>query len=99
MEPLGKVLYPNLFSCITNQTTERPTYILLALLPVAKFMYRNKWIYRVLTDHLLHECINLIVKPLKQAACLDIIMSDPQEFNKYCFTPLVAAAAAHMITS
>ncbi|KAG1744030.1 uncharacterized protein EDB91DRAFT_1050772 [Suillus paluster] len=71
-------------------------YIPLALLPVAKFMHRNKCMHGVLADHLLHQCINLVVEPLKQAACLGIMMSDsqvPNSFSRYCFTPLVAYVA------
>ncbi|KAG1854544.1 hypothetical protein F4604DRAFT_1591235 [Suillus subluteus] len=45
---------------------------------------------RVLADRLLHQCIDLVVEPLKQAAHLGIMMSDPQGFSRYCFTPLVA---------
>ncbi|KAG2354949.1 hypothetical protein BDR07DRAFT_1304017 [Suillus spraguei] len=65
-------------------------YIPLALLPVAKFVHRNKHMCGVLADCLLHQCINLVVEPLKQAAHLGIMMSNPQGFSRYCFTPLVA---------
>ncbi|KAG1856135.1 hypothetical protein F4604DRAFT_1590413 [Suillus subluteus] len=68
-------------------------YIPLALLPVAKFVHRNKRMRGVLADRLLHQCIDLVVEPLKQAACLGIMMSDPQGFSRYCFTPLVAYVA------
>ncbi|KAG1820808.1 hypothetical protein DFJ58DRAFT_673237, partial [Suillus subalutaceus] len=68
-------------------------YIPLALLPVAKFVHRSKHMRGVLADHLLHQCIDLVVEPLKQAACLGIMMSDPQGFSRYCFTPLVAYVA------
>ncbi|KAG1722451.1 uncharacterized protein EDB91DRAFT_1240221 [Suillus paluster] len=68
-------------------------YISLALLPVAKFMHRNKHMHGVLADHLLHQCIDLIVELLKQAARLGIMMSDPQGFSRYCFTPLIAYVA------
>ncbi|KAG2750887.1 hypothetical protein P692DRAFT_201710227 [Suillus brevipes Sb2] len=68
-------------------------YIPLALLPVAKFLHRNKRMHGVLADRLLHQCINLGVEPLKQAACLGIMMSDPWGFSRYCFTPLIAYVA------
>ncbi|KAG2344282.1 hypothetical protein BDR05DRAFT_860035, partial [Suillus weaverae] len=68
-------------------------YIPLALLPVAKFLHRNKHMHGVLADHLLHQCINLIVEPLKQAARLGIMMSDPRGFSRYCFTPLITYVA------
>ncbi|KAG1726239.1 hypothetical protein EDB19DRAFT_1833533 [Suillus lakei] len=31
----------------------------------------------------LHQCIDLVVEPLKQAACLGIMMSDPWGFSRY----------------
>ncbi|KAG1827385.1 uncharacterized protein BJ212DRAFT_1474541 [Suillus subaureus] len=68
-------------------------YILLALLPVAKFMHRNKCMHGVLTDRLLHHWIDLVVGPLRQAVCLGVMMSDPQGFSRYCFTLLVAYVA------
>ncbi|KAG1870221.1 hypothetical protein DFJ58DRAFT_723118 [Suillus subalutaceus] len=68
-------------------------YIPLALLPVAKFLHRNKRMHGVLADRLLHQCIDLVVEPLKQAARLGVMMSDPRGFSRYCFTPLVAYVA------
>ncbi|KAG2084572.1 uncharacterized protein F5147DRAFT_782430 [Suillus discolor] len=68
-------------------------YIPLALLPVAKFINRVKCMHGVLADRLLHQCIDIVIEPLKQAACLGIIMSDLVGFSKYCFTPLVAYVA------
>ncbi|KAG1856780.1 hypothetical protein F4604DRAFT_1931785 [Suillus subluteus] len=68
-------------------------YIPLALLPVAKFIHRVKRMHGVLADQLLHQCIDIVIEPLKQAARLGIMMSDPAGFSRYCFTPLVAYIA------
>ena len=65
--------------------------MLLALLPVPKFIHKNKVIRGVLVNQLVHECIDDIVKPLKKVAKIGIMMSDPLGWNQYCFTPLVGA--------
>jgi len=63
------------------------------LLPIAKFLHGNKRIHGVLADRLLHASIDIVVEPLKQAARLGIMMSDPRGFSRYFFTPLVAYVA------
>ncbi|KAG1895257.1 uncharacterized protein F5891DRAFT_960358 [Suillus fuscotomentosus] len=74
-------------------------YIPLTLLPVAKFIHRVKHMYGVLADWLLHQCIDIVIEPLKQAARLGIMMSDPVGFGRYCFTPLVAYSASLQMES
>ena len=66
-------------------------FILLAILPIPKFLHKNKKIWGVLENRLIHECIDFIVKPLKKAAEIGIMMSDPLGWHRYCFTPLVSA--------
>ena len=66
-------------------------FILLALLSVPKFNHKNKSIHGVLESHLVHECIDDVIKPLKKAAEIGIMMSDPLGWCRYCFTPLVGA--------
>jgi hypothetical protein len=68
-------------------------YLLLALLPVSKFTHPNKCLCGVLADRLLHQVISTVVKPLKKAAKLGCMMSDPLGNLKHCFTPLVAYIA------
>ena len=52
-------------------------FLLLTLLLVTKFIHKNKSICGVLESHLVHECINDVIKPLKKAAEIGIMMSDP----------------------
>lgn len=52
------------------------TFILLALLPIVKFIHKSKKICGVLKNHLIHECIDFIIKPLKKAAEFKVMMSD-----------------------
>ena len=66
-------------------------FILLAILPVPKFLHKSQKIRGVLASRLIHECIDFVVKPLKKAAEIGIMMSDPLGWHRYCFTPLVGA--------
>ena len=56
------------------------TFVLLALLHIPKFIHQNTFTKRtqgLLSDHLAHECLNFILKPLKICASIGIMMSDP----------------------
>ena len=66
-------------------------FMLLAFLPVLKFLHKNKKIRSVLEAWLTHECIDYVVKLLKKAAEIGVMMSDPLGWCQYCFTPLVGA--------
>ena len=44
----------------------------------------------VLLDRLLHECLNTVLDPLKQAARIGIMMNDPLGNLRLCYTPLVS---------
>lgn len=66
-------------------------FMLLAILPVPKFLHKNKRIRGVLENRLVHECIDFVVEPLKKAAEIGIMMTDPLGWRRYCFTPLVRA--------
>ena len=68
-------------------------YVLLALLPVVSFLHPKTCIRSLLSNCLIHESINFVVKPLKSAASIGIMMSDPIGSLHYCFTPLVAYIA------
>ena len=65
-------------------------YLLLALLPVLKFLHPNKCLHGILADCLLHQVISIAIKPLKKATEMGCMMSDPLGNFKYCFTPIIA---------
>ena len=65
--------------------------MLLSLLPVPKFIHKNRAICGVLESGLVHRCINDVIKPLKKVAEIGIMMSDPLSWCQYCFMPLVGA--------
>ena len=65
-------------------------FILLALLPVPKFIHQNtftKKTHGLLSNHLIHGCLNFILKPLKICTSIGIMMSDPLGNLWYAFTP------------
>ena len=47
----------------------------------------------LLSDRLVHETLDFVLKPLKVTAAVGIMMSDPIGNLCYCFTPLVAYIA------
>lgn len=65
-------------------------YMLLVLLPVAKFIHKNTRVRSLLQDHLFHQALNLILQPLKTAATMGVMMNDPVGNLRYCYTPLAA---------
>jgi hypothetical protein len=67
-------------------------YLLLALLPVPKFIASKKQ-NGFLEKQLLHACIGMVLEPLRKAAALGVMMSDPLGYKRYCFTPIAAYVA------
>ena len=65
-------------------------FLLLALLPISKFIHEDRKTRGVLENRMIHECLDFILKPLKKAAEVGIMMSDPLGFRRYVFTPLAA---------
>lgn len=65
-------------------------YLLLALLPIPHFFHPTKRLRGVLADRLFHECLDFITQPLKTAAQIGIMMSDPLGSQRLCYTPLAA---------
>jgi Plavaka transposase len=69
------------------------SFLLLALLPIPKFVEKNKKVRGVLESRLIHECLDLVLSPLKTAASVGVMLSDPRGFSQYCFTPLAVYVA------
>ena len=65
-------------------------FVLLTLLPVASFIHKKSCICTLLSDRLVHESLDFMLHPLKIAAAVGVMMSDPVGNLRYCFTPLVA---------
>lgn len=65
-------------------------FALLALLPIPQFLHRKKEVCSLLEARLTHQCFDYIFEPLKTAARIGIMMSDPLGWSRHCFTPLVS---------
>ncbi|KAG2139145.1 uncharacterized protein EDB93DRAFT_1253070 [Suillus bovinus] len=68
-------------------------YLLVALIPVPKFVHSNVRVRGVLVDRLFHQCLSIVTESLKAAAKMGIMMNDPIGNSRYCFTPLVSYVA------
>ena len=70
--------------------------MLLALLPVPKFIEKSREIRGVLESRLIHKCLDFVLKPLKTAAAVGVIMSDPWHGERYCYTLLATYIMDYM---
>lgn len=66
------------------------SFLLSVLLPVPKFVHKNSWIRGVLENCLIHQCLDIMLDPLKRTAKLGIMLSDPWGHSWYCFTPIAS---------
>ncbi|KAG2096053.1 uncharacterized protein F5147DRAFT_818561 [Suillus discolor] len=91
----GRIAHPLLISlanikmAVQNKVSSH-TFLLTALLPIADFLHPVKRMQGVLEARLIHQCLDIILEPLKQAARIRHMMSDPAGNLRYCFTPLAS---------
>ena len=65
-------------------------YLLLALLPIAKFVHKDSRIRGLLQDRLTHDVLTKLLSPLRTTATVGVMMSDPVGNLRYCYTPIAA---------
>jgi hypothetical protein len=65
-------------------------YHLLALLPIPKFIEKNKKIRSVLEHRLIHQCFDIVLEPLKQAAMHGTRLPDPHGGERFGYTTLAS---------
>lgn len=65
-------------------------FLLVALIPIPNFVHPVTKIQGILEARLYHSCLDLILSPLKTAAQLGVMLTDPVGFSRYSFTPLVS---------
>jgi len=70
----------------TQLKTSSKAFLLTALLPVPKFLHKNKHMQSVLMDHLIYRCLDIVLELLKQATHEGVMLSDPLSLRCYCFT-------------
>ncbi|KAG2060014.1 hypothetical protein BDR06DRAFT_864915, partial [Suillus hirtellus] len=74
----------------TRLKSSTNSFMLTALLPVPKFLHKNKRLHGILADRLVHQCLDIVLKPLKEATLHGTMLSDPVGQSRYCFTPLAS---------
>ncbi|KAG1788469.1 uncharacterized protein HD556DRAFT_1434027 [Suillus plorans] len=57
------------------------------LLPVPKFIHKKKRMRGMLEDRLVHQCLDIVLEPLKQAARSGIMLLDPIGHNPFQHEP------------
>jgi Plavaka transposase len=65
-------------------------FLLLALLPIPKFIHSDRKVCGVLESRLFHLCLDIILEPLKKATQFGISMEDPLGLSRVCFPSLAA---------
>lgn len=65
-------------------------FLLLALLPIPRFIHPDRKIRGVLESRLFHFCLDIILAPLKKATQFGILMEDPLGLRRVCFPSLAA---------
>ncbi|KAG6369754.1 hypothetical protein JVT61DRAFT_13625 [Boletus reticuloceps] len=68
-------------------------HLLLTLLPVPSFIHKTSRVRGLLSDRLFYQCLDFILRPLKVAATVGVMMSDPVGNLCYCYMLLVAYVA------
>ncbi|KAG1747218.1 uncharacterized protein EDB91DRAFT_1235953 [Suillus paluster] len=90
----GRVAHPLLISpanikMATRNKASSHAFLLTALLPIAEFLHLVKWMQSVLEARLVHQCLDIVLEPLKQAARigrmiqLSSINCDPLDVEGY----------------
>jgi len=90
--------YPLLISLVNIDTAicskiSLHTYLLLALLPIPKYIHKDSCTWGLLHDRITHRALNEVLESLKVATCVGIMMNDPAGNVWYCYTPLAAYIA------
>lgn len=73
-----------------HMKSSQHAFLLLVLLPVPKLLDKRQEVRGVQGDRLIHACLDFVLAPLKMAASLGIMMTDPLGQPRFCFTPCAA---------
>jgi hypothetical protein len=65
-------------------------FLLVALLPCPKFIAKDRAFCGILESRVVHLCLDIITHPLKLAARVRRMMSDPRGYSRFCFTFLAS---------
>jgi hypothetical protein len=79
----------NIHTNVRMKSSNR-AFLLVALLPCPKFITKDKKLRGVLENRVIHLCLDIITHPLKLAARVGRMMSDPCGYSRFCFTFLAS---------
>ncbi|KAH9013680.1 hypothetical protein EDB85DRAFT_2076567 [Lactarius pseudohatsudake] len=84
----GRMAHPLLMSLVNllmdfRMKGTNHAFLLLALLPVPNLIHKDSKTRGVLENHMVHECLDFILTPLKKAAQFGIMMSNPLGSLRY----------------
>ena len=79
----------NIHADVRMKSSNR-AFLLVALLPCPKFITKDRGVRGVLESRVNHLCLNVITHPLKLAARVGRMMSDPRGYSHFCFTFLAS---------
>ena len=82
----------NISMMVQNKAASH-SFLLLVLTPISEFLHNTSRMCSLLEARLFHQCLDIVLKPLKQAAQFGCTISDPLGNQCYCFTPLVSYIA------
>src|SRR5882757_8838093 len=68
-------------------------FLLVGLLPCPKFLTKDKSFRGPLENRIVHQCLDILCEPLKVAARIGAMLSDPVGNLRYCYMPLGAYIA------
>ena len=91
----GRTAHPLLISLANismefrNKASNR-AFLLLALLPIPKYIHKRSKVRGMLEARLYHQCLDIVLAPLKAAAQFGVMLSDPLGNLHWCFTPLAS---------
>ncbi|KAG6374954.1 hypothetical protein JVT61DRAFT_3709 [Boletus reticuloceps] len=88
----SKVAQPLLMSLANIHSKVRTkaashSFLPITFLPIAKFIHSDKRMKGVLSDRLYHQSLDIVLEPLKIAARIGVMLSNPVGHSRYCFTP------------
>lgn len=91
----GRMAHPLLLSLANldmafRMKASNHAFLLLALLPVPKYIHSDSKMRGALENRLIHECLDFVLQPVKIAAQVGIMMSDPLGNLRYIFPALAA---------
>ncbi|PPQ93557.1 hypothetical protein CVT25_005582, partial [Psilocybe cyanescens] len=91
----NRAAHPLLLSCANINMNVRNKasghlFVLLALLPIPIYHHKKSVIRGMLENRLFHECLDIVLGPLKKVAEIGMMFADPLGNLRRCYTPIAA---------